>query len=94
MKAIKLSGRERTVIREIDAVSGSTGAELLEKTNLEESDLLGVLTGLITVGLFEAFNEGDSNAVMDDVPLDRLRATRFEVNPAYAQQIREWMRRS
>jgi hypothetical protein len=85
MKQIKLSGRERTVLRAIDFSTGTVGEELLERTKLEPDDLVDVLNGLMTVGYAEMRPYAESTS------LETFRETVFEVNPSYALQLREAM---
>ena len=83
MKEIKLSGRERTVLRAIDFSTGTMGEELLDRTHLAPDDLVDVLNGLMTVGYAEMRPYGEMTS------LETFRETHFEVNPSYALQLRE-----
>ncbi len=87
MKQIKLSGREMAVLRAIDYASGSTGDEIYERTQIEADDLAGVLNGLCDVGYVETF------PVVEPVTPTNYAATRFEINPSYALQLKEAMKR-
>jgi DNA-binding MarR family transcriptional regulator len=87
MKEIKLSGRERTVLRYIDWATGTKGSELQETTRLEVEDLVAVLNGLIEVGYIETEPYADQT---DEVA---FRETMFEVNPSYALELRAAMAR-
>ena len=87
MKKIKLSGRERAVIRAIDFSTGNLGAEILERTHLAPEDLVDVLNGLMTVGYAEMRPYGEVTSV------ETMRETYFEVNPSYALQLREALAR-
>ncbi len=87
MKQIKLSGRERAVIRAIDFTSGTSGGELLSITNIEPEDLVDILNGLISVGYAEVVPYADGTSV------ERFRDAVFEVNPAYAMELRDALRR-
>ena len=93
MKEIKLSGRERAVIKAIDESTGSTGAEIVERTKLDASDLLAMLNGLADVGYVEAFAPNSELPFPAAVPEEQFLGTRFEVNPSYAMQLREAMKR-
>ncbi|HYR59279.1 MAG TPA: hypothetical protein VEO95_11635, partial [Chthoniobacteraceae bacterium] len=53
MRQIKLSGREQAVIRSIDYASGSTGAEIAARTQIEPGDLADLLHALCDVGYLE-----------------------------------------
>ena len=83
MKEIKLSGRERTVLRYIDWATGTPGEELLVSTRLEPDDLVAVLNGLMDVGYLEMSPYADAT---DE---NTFRDKTFEVNPSYALQLKE-----
>ena len=87
MKQIKLSGRERTVLRYIDFSNGTSGAELLEQCRLEPDDLVAVLNGLMDAGYAEMnpYAEHTDEATFHDKT--------FEVNPSYALELRAAMAR-
>jgi len=85
MKKIKLSGRERTVLRAIDFATGTSGEEMLERTKLAPEDLVDVLNGLMTVGYAEM------RPYAEHTSIETLRETMFDVNPSYALQLREAM---
>jgi hypothetical protein len=88
MKQIKLSGRELAVLRSIDYASGSTGTEIRERTSIDGSDLVDILNGLADVGYVETF------PFVEPVTFLNYEATRFEINPAYALQLKGAMRRN
>ena len=83
MKLIKLSGRERAVLRALDFSTGTSGEELLERTKLAPEDLVDVLNGLMTVGYAEMRPYGESTT------LETFGGAIFDVNPSYAIQLRE-----
>jgi hypothetical protein len=87
MKEIKLSGRERTVLRYIDWATGTIGSELLENTRLQPDDLVAVLNGLLEVGYIEMepYGEATSEETFHDIT--------FEVNPSYALELKAAMAR-
>ena len=82
MKLIKLSGRERCVLRAMDFSTGSLGEQLLEHTRLATEDLIDVLNALIEVGFVEMF------PYAEQTELATLAAAHFDVNPSYALQLR------
>jgi hypothetical protein len=92
MKEIKLTGREKAVIKAIDPTMGSIGSDILERTKLEEDELLDLLNGLTDVGYVEAYTAAGSPIQVHVTP-DRFAGTRYEVNPSYALQLREALRR-
>lgn len=87
MKQIKLSGREAAVIRAIDFANGNTGEELEEHTRIHAEDLVDILQGLIDVGYAEAV------PFVERVDLTTYRTTTFEVNPSYALELKEAIKR-
>jgi hypothetical protein len=88
MKQIKLSGREQAVIRAIDYATGSTGMEIHERTQIDGSDLSDVLNGLCDVGYVEAFPP------VEPITYLNFGATRFEINPSYALELKNAMKRT
>lgn len=86
MKQIKLTGRERSVLRYIDWNCGTIGTELLEMTRLEPDDLVAVLNGLMEVGYVEMV------PYAHQTDLETFREKTFEVNPGYALELKAAMR--
>jgi hypothetical protein len=93
MKEIKLTGREMAAIKAIDYATGSTGLEICEHTRMDESELIDMLNGLSDVGYVEAYAAGNDLPLTKSVPLEAFATTRFEINPSYALQLKEAMRR-
>jgi hypothetical protein len=87
MKEIKLSGRERTVLRYIDWATGTAGSELQATTRLEAEDLVAVLNGLMEVGYIET----EPYTLQTDEAT--FAETVFEVNPSYALDLKAAMAR-
>jgi hypothetical protein len=87
MKEIKLSGREMAVLRAIDYATGSTGNEIREKTAIDGSDLADLLNSLCEIGYTEVF------PFVEPVTFLNYAESRFEINPSYALQLKEAMRR-
>ena len=85
MKQIKLTGRERSVLRVLDFVAGNTGKELLEGSRLEPDDLVSVLSGLMGPGYLEM------SPYAEEATEDTFRTARFDINPSYAQELRAAM---
>lgn len=88
MKQIKLTGRERSVLRYIDWNLGTKGDELLDSTRLTPDDLVGVLNGLMDVGYVEMV----PYALHTDEAT--FRDQTFEVNPGYALELKAAMLRA
>ena len=87
MKQIRLTGRERAVLRGLDISVGSTGEELLEYSRLAPDDLVAVLNSMLGPGYMEMV------PYSEEATLENFRAARFDVNPSYAMEIREAMAR-
>lgn len=87
MKQIKLSGRERSVLRYVDWATGSSGQELLEATRLEPEDLVDVINALMEVGFMEMVPYADHTDV------GTFREKTFEINPSYALELKAAMHR-
>lgn len=87
MKQIKLSGREMVVLRAIGFALPLSGAEIQDATRLSDEDLADVLNGLMVVGYVESAPYAETLAA------ERVRETEFEVNSAYAHELKEALRR-
>lgn len=87
MKQIKLSGREQAVLRAIDYTSGSTGDEIREITHIDADEIADILNGLCDAGYVEVF------PYVEHVTFLIYAASRFEVNPSYAIELKEALRR-
>lgn len=87
MKHIKLSGREQAVLRAIDYTSGSTGEEIHSITHIDPDEVADILNGLCDAGYVEVF------PYAEHVTPVTCPAARFEVNPSYALELKEALRR-
>lgn len=88
MRRIKLSGRERSVLKGIGFAEGALGAELLELTQMPPDDMTDVLNALLAAGYVE------SKPYREQVGVAEIAATNFEVNPGYVHELRESMARA
>ena len=88
MKKIKLTGRELAVIRAIDFVNGNTGAEIAERTHIETADLVDILNGMCDAGFMETL------PYVEHVTTEACAAQHFDLNPSYALELKEAMRRT
>ncbi len=86
MRQIKLSGREQAVLRSIDYATGSTGGELAARTQIEPGDLADLLHSLCDIGYVEP------TPYTEMITFSNYKELRFEVNPAYAQELKLAMR--
>jgi len=84
MKTLKFSGRETAVIRAIDFATGTLGSEILAKTRLDLPDALDILNALLDAGFIET-----TPAQQEHVEPAAFLQTTFEVNPAYAHDLRK-----
>lgn len=82
MRAIKLTGREATVVRAIGFTEAMIGAEIQDHSRMELEDVADTLNSLISAGFVESI------PYCEQVQLAELPATAFELNPAYAQELR------
>jgi len=83
MRTIRLSGREATVVRAIGFTEAVLGADIQDLTRMEPEDVTDVVNSLISAGFVE------SVPFAEQVDLADLAAMSFEVNPAYAHQLKE-----
>ena len=83
MRRIKLSGREISLIRVIGFGVGATGQELLEATSYETPDLVDMLNGMMNAGFVI------TTPYLLEVMEEQFLATCFEINSAYAHELRK-----
>lgn len=88
MKKIKLTGREMAVMRAIDYVNGNTGSEIAERTHIEPGELMDILNGMCDSGYVETLPP------VERVTPQEFPTRHFELNPSYALEIKEAMRRT
>ena len=84
MKTLKFSGRETSVLRAIDFATGTLGAEIVVKTRIDAQDALDILTALLDAGFIET-----NPPQNDHVQLKTFYHTIFEINPAYAHDMKK-----
>jgi negative regulator of sigma E activity len=83
MRHIKLSGREATVVRAIGFTEAMMGAELQDVCHMEGDDVTDTLNSLMSAGFVE------SVPYYDEVQLAEMPVTAFELNPAYANELKQ-----
>ena len=83
MRHIKLSGREATIVRAIGFTEAMMGAELQDNTRMDGEDVTDTLNSLISAGFVE------SVPYSEEVQLAEMPVTAFELNPAYAHELRQ-----
>jgi hypothetical protein len=81
---MKFSGRETSVLRAIDFATGTLGAEILIKTRIDALEALSILNSLMDAGYIET-----TPPTLDPVKLKDFYHTLFEINPAYAHQLKK-----
>ena len=83
MRNIKLSGREATVVRAIGFTEAMMGAELQDQTHMDSEDVTDTLNSLMSAGFVE------SVPYCEEIQLAEMPVTAFELNPAYAHELRQ-----
>lgn len=86
-REIKLNGREKSIVRGIGFGIPITGAELIERMNMDLQDLADSLSSLLQIGYVE------TASLKEELGPDDLVAETFEINPAYGGELREAIRR-
>ena len=82
MRNIKLTGREATVVRAIGFAEAMIGAEVQDHTRMQPDDLTDTLNSLMSAGFVE------SVPFYDQVELADVLVTAYELNPAYAHELK------
>jgi hypothetical protein len=82
MRAIKLTGREASVMRAIGFTESTLGAEIQDSTHMELEDVTDTLNSLISAGFVESI------PYCEEVQLAEMPVTAFEVNPAYVHELK------
>jgi len=83
MRNIKLTGREASVVRAIGFTESMLGAEIQDYVRMESEDVADTLNSLIAAGFVESI------PYFEEVQLAEMPVTAFELNPAYAHQLKE-----
>ena len=83
MRHIKLSGREATVVRAIGFTEAMLGAEIQDSTHMEVEDVTDTLNSLMSAGFIETV------PYYDEVQIAEMPVTAFELNPAYASELKQ-----
>jgi hypothetical protein len=88
MRAIKLTGREASVMRAIGFTESMLGAEIQDLTRMESEDVTDTLNSLMAAGFVESI------PYYEEVQLAEMPVTAFEVNPAYAHDLKRALNRA
>jgi len=83
MRRIKLSGREIGMIRVIGFGIGASGEELLESTSYDAEELVEMINGMMNAGFIVTV------PYLLEITEEDLRTTQFEINSAYAHELRK-----
>jgi hypothetical protein len=82
MRQIKLTGREATIVRAIGFTESMLGTEIQDHARMESEDLTDTLNSLLAAGFVQSI------PFAEQIELAEMPVTAFEVNPAYAHEIR------
>jgi hypothetical protein len=82
VRIIKLTGREANVVRAIGFTESILGAEIEDFTRMQSEDVADTLNSLMAAGFVESI------PYFEQVQLADMPATAFEVNPAYAHELK------
>ena len=85
MRNIKLTGREVTVVKAIGFAEPMLGAEIQDYSRMEPEDVTDTLNSLLSAGFAESI------PYREQVELAEMPVTSFEINPAYAHELRAAM---
>ena len=88
MRRIKLSGRERAVLKALGFANAILGAEVQEYTQMHPEDLTDVFNALLAAGYVE------SKPYREQVTLEEMPTVEFEANPAYVHELKVAMARA
>jgi hypothetical protein len=83
VRNIKLTGREASVVRAIGFTESMLGAEIQDYVRMESEDVTDTLNSLMAAGFVESI------PYCEEVQLAEMPVTAFELNPAYAHQLKE-----
>ena len=83
MRRIRLTGREATIVRSIGFQESILGAELQDTARIEFEDMTDTLNGLLAAGFIQSI------PYREQIDLAEVPVTAFEINPAYAHELRE-----
>lgn len=83
MRNIRLTGREATVVRSIGFTEAMMGAEIQDCTHMEVDDVTDTLNSLMSAGFVESI------PFTEEVQIAEMPVTAFELNPAYASELKQ-----
>jgi hypothetical protein len=83
MRQIKLTGREANIVRAIGFTDSTLGAELQDAARMELEDMTDTLNALIAAGFVQSIPYSET------IDLAATPVTAFEINPAYAHELKQ-----
>src|SRR4030095_15027885 len=87
MRRIKLSGRERAVLKALGFAEAILGEQIREYTQIQPDDLTDVLNALLAAGFVE------SKPYREQVTRTEMPTVEFEGNPAYPHRLKSSLQR-
>ncbi|MGI8957763.1 MAG: hypothetical protein ACR2II_12735 [Chthoniobacterales bacterium] len=84
MRKIKLSGRERPVLKALCFTEAVSGAQVMEHSHIQPD----VLNALLAAGYVER------KPYREQVTAEEMPTVEFEVNPSYIHELKSTMQRS
>ena len=87
MRMIKLTGREASVVRAIGFTESMLGTDIQDYVRMESEDVTDTLNSLMAAGFVESI------PYCEQIQLAEMPVMAFEVNPAYAHQLKEALSR-
>ncbi len=88
MRRIKLSGRERAVLKALGFADAMLGSDVVDYTQMQAETSTDVLNALLAAGYVE------SKPYREQVTSAEMVTMEFEVNPAYVHEFKTAMARS
>ena len=82
MREINLTVREASVIKALGFTESKLGNEIQDYTQMQIDDVADILNGLMAAGFVECI------PYAEEVQLAEVPVTAFELNPAYAQELK------
>jgi hypothetical protein len=82
MRQIKLTGREVSVVKALGFTESKLGSEIQDYTQMQIEDVTDTLNGLMAAGFVDCI------PFVEEVQLAEVLVTTFELNPAYAQEMK------
>jgi len=83
MRQIKLTGREVSIVRAIGFTDSMLGTEIQDYVRMESEDITDTLNSLMAAGFVESI------PYAEQVQLAEMPVTAFELNPAYANELKQ-----